>query len=303
MAISGNILNIQRFSLHDGPGIRTTVFLKGCPLRCAWCSNPESQLDEPQLGYNARTCTQCFDCTGVCAYGALKVKNGKLVVDRDKCTACGRCLEMCMPGSLKIYGRVGTAEEIIREVIKDKVYYERSGGGLTLSGGDPMWQVEFSREILLLAKENGIRTCIETAGYADREDFDRVIPVTDLFLYDYKITDDFFHRRYTKKSNQAIIENLHYLDSLNANIVLRCIIIPGINDNEEHFKAITRLSLDLDNIHAVEVIPYHDFGREKYEQIGFGKYPLEEKTVSHEQALLWVSKLMRIGCEKALVGS
>ena len=186
---------------------------------------------------------------------------------------------------------------------KDQVYYDRSGGGLTLSGGDPMWQVEFSKEILTLARNKGIQTCIETAGYATREEFDLVLPVTDLYLFDYKITDDYHHKRYTKKSNETIIDNLKYLDSLGVRIILRCIIIPNINDNKEHFQAITRLSRELGSIESVEVIPYHDFGREKYEQIGFGNYQLEEKTVPEEQAALWVKELADMGCKKVLVGS
>ena len=303
MAISGNILNIQRFSLHDGPGIRTTVFLKGCPLRCIWCSNPESQKDEPQLGYNVNTCTQCLDCISVCAYGALSEKNGRLEVDFGRCTACGKCLEVCIPESLKIYGWVGTSDEIMQEVEKDILYYQHSGGGMTLSGGDPMWQVDFSLELLFLAWKKGIHTCVETAGYATRQDFDRFLPVTGLFLFDYKLTDDYYHKRYTGKSNELIIDNLYYIDSKGADIVLRCIIIPGINDNREHFRAITKLSHKLNNLKAVEVIPYHDFGREKYEQTGLGKYPLEEKTVPHEKAILWVQELSDMGCLKARIGS
>jgi len=303
MVISGNILNIQRFSLHDGPGIRTTVFLKGCPLRCAWCSNPESQKDDPQLGYNANSCTQCMDCREVCGFDVFGARRGMLSVDFDQCTACGNCLEVCLPGSLKIYGWVGTTGEIIREVLKDKLYYDRSGGGLTLSGGDPMWQVDFSKEILTMAKDEGIHTCIETAGYATREEFDRVIPFTDLFLYDYKLTDDYYHERYTGKSNRTIIENLHYLNDLGSRIVLRCIIIPNINNNKKHFQAITKLSQELNSVEVVEVIPYHDFGRNKYEEIGFGEYQLEEKTVPAEQASLWVKELNEMGCEKVRLGS
>jgi len=224
-------------------------------------------------------------------------------VEFDICNACGNCIDTCAYSALKIYGRQSTVEEVMKEVEKDTIYYNSSNGGLTLSGGEPMYQFEFTQALLRLAKEKKIHTCIETSGYALTEEFEEILPFTDLFLYDYKLTDDFYHKRYTKKSNELIIKNLHYLNQKSANIVLRCIIIPSINDHEDHFNAIVDLSNRLKQIQAVEIIPYHDFGRSKYKQLGMGEYPLDQGSVSSETAELWLKKLKNMGCRNVRLGS
>jgi pyruvate formate lyase activating enzyme len=241
-----------------------------------------------------------MDCVEVCDFKALSENKGRLKVDFVSCTACGKCAEVCPQGSMKIYGWVTSAEEVMEEVEKDRAYYNQTGGGLTLSGGDPMRQVEFSRRLLQLARASNIHTCVETAGYATKEEFDRIIPLTDLFLFDYKLTDDFYHKRYTGESNVEIIRNLEYINSRSAEIIIRCIIVPGINDHTGHFRAITSLSSRLDHVKWVEVIPYHDYGRSKYPEIGMGEYPFKQGPVNQETADRWRNELADMGCRVEL---
>ena len=239
--MTGKIFDIQRFCTSDGPGIRTTVFFKGCPLRCAWCHNPESQ------SYNDEV---------------LLYKNKCL-----KCGACERGLE-CPNGARRYCGRTLSVEDIIKKVSEDKPFYKNSGGGLTLSGGEPLAQADFAKALLTLAKADEIHTAVETCGFASRENMLRVAEYTDLFLFDYKLTNSKRHEEYTGVGNEIILENLRLLDSLGKAIILRCPIIPDVNDDEEHLSAIAALANELENVIAVELEPYHDFGVSKYEALG-----------------------------------
>lgn len=266
--MKGTVFNIQKFCVNDGPGIRTTVFLKGCPLRCAWCHNPESQSPAPELLYDAARCIHCLRCVSVCPTGAQSVKNGKHVFERKKCTACGACEAACLHGFLSLSGKKMSVEEILDEVRKDKLFYDHSGGGMTLSGGEPLSQSDFAYALLAAAKAEGIHTCIETSGYAKTSLLLRFVPVTDLFLYDCKLTDSEAHRNYTGVDRTLIDENLLAIDKAGAKTVLRCPIIPTVNDTEAHLSAVAARANSLRNVQAIEIEPYHPLGTGKLEHLG-----------------------------------
>ena len=243
MSVKGTVFNIQRFCVNDGPGIRTTVFLKGCPLSCVWCHNPESQRFEPEMLFY-----------------------------KDKCTGCGRCKGItaaykdfvCFNGAKEICGKTVTSDEVTTEVLNDKPFYENSGGGVTLSGGEPLAQYDFSLELLKKAKENGIHTAIETCGYAEKSKILEIAKYVDLFLFDCKETDPELHKKYTGVDNKVILENLKALSDTGSKIILRCPIIPGFNDRAEHFKGISEIADKFSGIEHIEIEPFHPLGESKY---------------------------------------
>lgn len=268
------VFNIQKFSVNDGPGIRTTVFLKGCMLDCVWCHNPESKSPKPQLFLNSRLCVGCGACLSACAKGLHSFEaDGVHVIDRSRCGACGACVDACV-GALEMSGTPMTVEEILAEVMKDKAFYDNSGGGMTVSGGEPLFHPAFTLSLLKTAKENGLHTCIETSGFAAWADVEALIPYVDLFLWDVKETDAALHRQYTGVDNARILENLHKLDAAGARMVLRCPVIPGYNDRAEHFAAIAALANSLANVQRIDVEPYHPLGSSKSAAIG-ESYALE----------------------------
>lgn len=294
--------DIQPFSLHDGPGIRTTVFMKGCPLRCSWCSNPEGYLPKHDLSFSRDKCTDCMDCVDVCDEAVFFNNKGVLEVNHDKCTHCGDCVPVCPTSALKIFGRDMEVDDIIAQVLKDKAYFDNSGGGITLSGGECMMQPQTVLSLLQKAKAHGLHTCIETSGFAKTKDFDQVVPYTDIFLFDYKITGTDAHQKYTGQRNELILENLEFLNAHQAKIILRCPIIPGINDTHEHFEAIVALSKKYVNITHIELMPYHTWGAHKYEEIGLSPPPIAVRTVGDEAIAGWLQYLHDNGCTKAVKG-
>lgn len=293
------IFDIQAFSLHDGPGIRTTVFLKGCPLKCKWCSNPEGIDPEPTLSYKKSKCSNCLKCVEICSTGALTAVEGQLVVQHKKCNGCGDCIEVCPTDALKLYGYQATPQEIIDQIKKDRKFFDKSDGGITLSGGEVMMQTQFATEILKLAKEEEIHTCIETCGFAGQKEFTAILKYVDNVLFDYKITDSDEHKYYTGRSNKMILNNLKFLCENGTKIILRIPIIPGINDTTSHFEAITEISNQYENIIKVEVLPYHNWGGHKYHEIGIMP-DLEIDSTSTEMADQWVSKLKNMGCKNVV---
>ena len=298
--MKGIILDIQRSALHDGPGIRTVVFLKGCALRCAWCSNPESQMSLPQLAYREEKCTQCVKCVPKCPYQVFGTAGGKMTVSFRNCNQCGECLSVCVPDALKIYGYEILSDDLLKEVLKDKKFFESSGGGVTLSGGDPIFQFDFTIELAQFIKKEGLHLCIETAGFGRAERFLELAKYTDLFLLDFKHFDDNQHKKYTQVSNIPILRNLNLLYEQGAKIRLRCPIIPGVNDTKGHFHTIVELCRKYPDLEAIELMPYHTYGAMKYRHLGRPDSIITAKSVSHETAKEWEEELLEMGCNKLI---
>lgn len=276
MTTSGMVFAIERSSLHDGPGIRTTVFLKGCPLRCLWCHNPESQSRLPEAYFLYERCITCAKCVEVCPSGCHSLlPDGVHKIDRDPCVRCGECADNCPQTALELKGHTMTVDEVMEVVEKDRDYYEASGGGMTLSGGEPMSQPGFVLALLREAKARGLHTCLETSGFAPLERFREVAELVDLFYYDWKDSDPVSHRRYTGVDSARIRENLEQLNGLGADIVLRCPVIPGINAREDHFAGIAELASGLPQVREIHVLPYHPMGQSKSARLG-KEYALPE---------------------------
>jgi pyruvate formate lyase activating enzyme len=265
---TGFITDIQRFSVDDGPGIRTTVFLKGCMLKCLWCHNPECQNPKVQLRYVDSACFKCGACEKACSAQVHHVTEECHQVDFEKCIACGACVKACTYDALSLSGGLFTAEEVIAEVMKDKRYYDTSGGGITISGGEPLMQPEFTLEILEAAKGQNLHTCLETCGHVEEKALKEAEKLTDLFLYDYKATDPIAHQKLTGTGNQRILQNLDMLYCLGASIVLRCPIIPGCNMEPSHYDGIIALLEKYPEILRAELMAYHKMGTAKYRQLG-----------------------------------
>ena len=269
--MTGTVLSIERCSLHDGPGLRTTVFLKGCPLSCLWCHNPESQAFNQELFYLDEKCTRCGLCGTVCAnhsFGDTTANKKSHVINRDGCNACGKCASICPHSAIEIKGIKMSVQDVMDVVLKDVSYYKHSGGGLTLSGGEPLAQFDFTLALLRMAKENGIHTCIETSGFTATDKILALVPYVDLFLYDFKASNDDEHKKLTAVSRKRIIDNLHAINEAGAKIILRCPIIPTYNDTDEHFNAIAMTANTLHNIIEVNIMPYHPMGSSKAVRIG-----------------------------------
>lgn len=266
MKTTGCIFNIQHFSLDDGPGIRTTVFLKGCPLDCIWCHNPESKAVYPELSFASDKCLMCGKCVSVCSEKLHSIEEDVHILHRAGCKKCGKCMDICYAGALTLIGKEYSVDEVMTDVQKDAVFFG-SDGGLTLSGGEPLLQYDFSLELLKCAKANGIHTAIETCGYTTKDLAD-IIPYVDIWLYDIKLIDKDIHKKHTGVSNELILKNLKRLDALGGKIILRCPIIPHINLNETHFIGLISLAKELKNIIAIQLQPYHPLGISKENQLG-----------------------------------
>lgn len=267
--LSGRVFDIQRFSIHDGPGIRTTVFLKGCPLRCAWCHNPEGIGREPVLSFLLDRCIGCGHCVEVCPVHAHFIDRiGQHILDREKCVLTGECATVCPTKAMEIVGEDLSANRVLEIVLRDRLFYETSGGGMTISGGEPLLQIGFSAALLKGAKNAGVHTAIETCGHVNFVHFERVMAHTDLFLYDLKETDSERHFQYTGVDNKRILANLETLCDANASVLLRLPIVPGFNDRDDHFEAVARLTQRLPGLLGVEVMPYHSLGTSKHQRFG-----------------------------------
>lgn len=292
--MNGTIFDIKRFAIHDGPGIRTTVFLKGCLLRCLWCHNPESQKIEHEILFIPDKCIGCGWCFKNCPKHAHKMEDGKHVLHREECIRCGVCAEKCYAGAIEVIGREATVGQVIEEVLMDKPFYDNSGGGMTVSGGEPMFQPEFTAALLSEAKKHGLHTCLDTCGFAAWKYYAAVMDNVDLFLFDLKETDPEKHQETTGVLLEPILETLKRLDDAGKQIYLRCPLIPGFNDRDEHIKKIAEIAISLKNLLEIDLISYHPLGQAKLEHIGMKDKLGISKFANREQTEKFYAKLEKL---------
>ncbi len=263
--MNAKIIEIKRFAVHDGDGIRTTVFLKGCPLKCVWCHNPESIDFKPQMAFYKNKCIGCGECVSVCPAEAHKITQEGHTFERDLCVACGKCEKVCLGEALKFYGKEMTVDELLPILLEDKDFYETSGGGVTLSGGECLMQADFCAELLRKLKKEGVNTAVDTCGYVSRMAIDMVMPYTDIFLYDLKSYDEDVHIKCTGQSNKVILDNLKYIDDCGKKTEIRIPYVPKYNDNQ--IEKIGEFLSKLNNVVKVRVLPYHNYAGSKYEAL------------------------------------
>ena len=272
---TANVFNISRCCVDDGPGIRTTVFLKGCPLRCLWCHNPESQRSTREITFDPNKCTACGRCAAACPHGCHDIAEGVHAYDRNACIRCGVCTEACRAEALSAVGREMRVDEVAAEAVRDRIFYQNSGGGVTISGGEPLAHPAFTAELLRKLRADGIHTAIETSGYASPAVFREIAPLCDLLLFDLKETDPALHKKYTGVELEPILSNLRMAGELGVPVHLRMPIIPGLNDREEHFAAAAEIARTIPTLVTAQVMPYHKLGAYKYETLG-GSYTLSD---------------------------
>ena len=265
---TGVVFNLQKYSVQDGPGIRTTVFLKGCPLACVWCHNPESQSARPELTFSERRCLSCGECRLACSQADALPSATPLPPQPVECTTCGQCIQACPTEARQLVGRRWTVAEVLAEVVKDRIFYDQSAGGVTFSGGEPLAHPAFLKALLTACRRRGLRTAVDTCGFASEQVLTHVARLTDLFLFDLKLMDDAQHRHYTGVSNVPILANLRALSQIHDHLWLRVPLIPGVNDDAAHLDAVARLAASLPSVRQVSVLPYHKFGAEKARRLG-----------------------------------
>ena len=283
----GLIFHTIHGSFVDGHGVRTTIFLKGCPLRCVWCCNPEGQQAYPEIKFTSSKCSGCGRCIDICPTQALRYdsegQNKKILLDRQLCNNCGKCVDVCYEGALDIFGKYYTLDEIHNEAKRDEQYYRSSGGGVTIGGGEPTFQPGFTYALMKKLQENGIHVAIDTCGYTKSEEGLRILKEADLLLFDIKGINAEEHLKNTGVNNETIISNLKMLDSMGKEIIIRLPLIPGYNDSQDDLKAIAELLSSLKSVIRVDLLAYHEFGRIKHEQLG-REYKLQGiKTISDER--------------------
>jgi pyruvate formate lyase activating enzyme len=299
--MTGLIFDVKKFSIHDGPGIRTTVFFKGCSLSCWWCHNPESQSLQPEMVFRGSRCIQCGACEAVCAQGAISAADGVPTTDGRKCTLCGGCVEACYAEAREIVGQEMTVAQVMAEVERDIAFYDESGGGVTFSGGEPLLQEDFLLALLRACREKEIHTALDTCGFAPWETLDRVREYVDLFLYDLKLMDDARHREFTGVSNKLILSNLQALSARGEDIILRLPLIPGMNDDKENIRHTGTFAAALPCLNRVDILPYHRGAVDKYDRLNrvYGlaeiRPPSEERMAEVAQILQGFGLPVRIG--------
>ncbi len=289
-SVFGWVFDIQRFCIEDGPGIRTTVFLKGCSIRCPWCSNPESFSRKPQLAHFHSTCVLCGSCAQACPEQAIEIKQKALIINRSKCTACALCVSACAQNAMKIIGEGMSCAEVVKECLRDKPFYEESGGGITLSGGEPACQAEFSAAILEAAQRSGVHTAVETNGFCAWPDLERIARHTDLFLFDLKILDGEKSKSMIGADPSVVLENLDRVDRMGKSVTIRFPIIPGYTDDRENIEQVLSAASRLNHAAELQVLPFHQYGKHKYRALDY-PYKLElDSPLTHDQAQQIVSR-------------
>ncbi|MBA4383391.1 MAG: glycyl-radical enzyme activating protein [Anaerolinea sp.] len=296
MSEKGMIFDIKKYSINDGPGIRTTVFFQGCPLACQWCHNPESQPHTSVLMYRLNRCVLCGECIGVCKHQSITI-NSKVETDRSTCEVCGACVLACYNGAREVSSYQASVDQVMSEVLRDIPFYEGSGGGVTFSGGEPLLQHRFLLELLRACRECDLHTVVDTSGYAAWDTLNSIRGVVDLFLFDLKMMDEEHHIQYTGVSNRLILSNLKQLAEAGSSIYIRIPLIPGINDDEANLRESGEFIRALPNITGVELMGYHDLAAAKYDALGI-KYQLKEiKAPGRDQLQLSATILERTGLQ------
>jgi pyruvate formate lyase activating enzyme len=294
MPLTGTIFDIKKYAIHDGPGIRTTVFFQGCPLSCWWCHNPESQSRRPVLLYRANRCVLCGTCIETCPQNGIEIhphpnaspneRNSFAITDRAKCDVCGECAEICYHGAREVSGREMTITEVLAEIERDVPFYDQSGGGVTFSGGEPLLQRRFLAELLQACKMREIHTVVDTSGYTTWDAIESIRGYVNLFLYDLKLMDDERHKKYTGVSNQLILSNLQRLAESSQQITIRIPLIPDINDDAENLERSAAFIAGLNSVIEIELMGYHDIAAAKYEALG-KVYPLPDTKPPSAEAM------------------
>ncbi|MFC1917269.1 glycyl-radical enzyme activating protein [Chloroflexota bacterium] len=288
---TGIVFNIQRYSIQDGPGIRTTVFLKGCPLNCQWCSNPESQLAQPEIMLHRTLCDLCSKCIDLCPKNALSILNKKLHIDRSLCNACGDCLNICTRKAFSIEGTPMTVDEVIDEVRRDNAFYRSSGGGITISGGEPLIQSDFVASLLEESRRFGIHTCLDTSGYGTLQNVRKIMPNLDMVLFDLKHMNSNVHHQITGVSNNQILKNAQLFDTGVKEIIIRIPLIPEKNTSDENLALSAEFAATLKNVSRIDILPYHRYGEGKYTALGHeyqlkGLKPPSQKEIKHYKKVI-----------------
>jgi pyruvate formate lyase activating enzyme len=265
---AGTIFDIVKYSTHDGPGIRTAVYFKGCPLHCWWCHNPEGQFPGAQQVYREERCIRCYSCVEACPNHAIKILDGTPTLLRNDCTLSGLCVQACQTNAREIAGRHVSVSDVMGEVEKDTVFYDESRGGVTFSGGEPFMQPNFLHILLEACKEKGIHTAVETCGFVDTETLVASSPYVDLYLYDLKAIDNETHRKFTGVSNELILKNLRQLSQVHGHVIVRFPIIPSVNDDDANVLRLGKFVSSLGGVKEIDVLPYHKLGVEKYKRLG-----------------------------------
>ena len=301
-SVKGIIFDIQRFSIQDGPGIRTTVFFKGCPLRCLWCSNPESQKFPPELFFSESLCVRCHQCVEVCPTGATELNSdGTIQINYELCKACGECVKVCPSGARTTSGKLMSIEEVLDIVKKDSLFYRNSGGGVTASGGEPLYQPDFLVGLFKGCQEAGIQTALDTSGYARWETIEKILGYVDLVLFDIKHMDSGKHKEYTGVDNKLILRNAEKLAQKRKPLIIRLPLIPGYNDSEENIRALARFMRERELV-RIDLLCFHQFGRKKYEMLG-REYRLSGvNTYKDEEVQMIKEELESFGLDVSIVG-
>lgn len=296
---NGRIFNIQRFSTEDGPGIRTTIFVKGCPLTCAWCANPESQYIRPELGHSDAVCDLCGECVKVCAQNAIEVLAAGVRVNREQCDNCAKCVDVCGPRGLRMMGREYTVDEVFDEILKDQTYYQNSGGGVTCSGGEPLTQPQFVTELFRRCHEAGIHTTLDTSGFGPEQILKNMLEYTDLVLYDLKLMDNAAHEAAVGKPNRLILDNARRIADSGVEMIIRVPLIPGITDADDNITAIAQFVKQLRPGLTVNVMPYHRFGMNKYQMLDreYTMHDLKSPSKEHAQKVVEIFESFGLPCE------
>jgi pyruvate formate lyase activating enzyme len=285
MVLKRLVLNIQKMTIHNGPGMRTLILFKGCPLHCLWCSTPESQKTEPEIAVYPGKCIHCDQCSSVCSLRAINLNGNTLRIDRSRCNNCGKCAQVCYAEALRLMGQPMTVAELLEEVRKESFMYRISGGGVTISGGEPLLDFKFNQELLPALKDEGINIGIDTCGYAPWRHIEPVLPYVDFFLWDIKIMDPVAHQKLTGVSNRLILNNARRVSEKNIAIYIRVPMVPGYNDSEENLRAICIFARGLSSVVQLDLLPLHHLGKSRYESVN-RPYPLADTSLVPDSVLL-----------------